>query len=95
MMSERLRERPIFSWREDTDSLTSEEQALIDRAVRRLVLLMKAYETHGVASREVIEEAVIHSLEKAEFRYYALSEHEIMHVIEWESRNEKGRRQHR
>ena len=95
MMSERLRERPIFSWREDTDSLTSEEQALIDRAVRKLVLLMKAYEAHGVARRDVIEEAVIDAFEKAEYMYYALSEHEIMQVIEWESRNEKGRRQHR
>lgn len=92
MMSEKLRERPLFNWREDKGNLTHEEQALIDRAVRRLVLLMKAYETHGVASRDVIEEAVLESFEKAELTYYAFDEREIMQIIEWEARNEKRRR---
>lgn len=90
MISEKLRQRPLFTWREDRQ-LGSEEQMLIDRATRKLVLLMKALEAHGSADRATIEEAALQGLEKAEYMYYALSEHEIMMAVEMEGRNEKSR----
>ena len=93
MISKKLEDRVLFQWREDR-RLNREEQALIDRAVRKLVLLMRAYETHGIASRETIEEAVLRAFEKCEYMYYALDENEIMSVIKMEARNERYRRNH-
>ena len=92
-MSELLRNRPIFRWREDKP-LRREEQALIDQAVRRLVMLMVALEVKGEINRDVIEEAVLKAFEKNEFVYYGLDEYGIMSVIKMEARNEEGRRRH-
>ena len=91
MISERLRDRPVFTRRADRP-LRYKEQSLIDQATRRLIMLMVALEVKGGIDRETIEEAVLKSLEKNEFVYYALDEFGIMSAIKWEARNEKGRR---
>ena len=93
MISNQLENRVLFRWKDDK-RLSCEYQSLVDKAVRKLVLLMKAYETHGIADRETIERAVIHAFETCEKRYYCFNNEEVMAVIEMETRNEKGRRKH-
>ena len=94
MISDKLADKVLFQWREDRDPFDREAKMVIDRGVRRVVMLMRAFETHGYGTREDIEEAVLQAFERAEYLYYGLDEHEIMSVIKMEGRNEKGRRKH-
>ena len=90
MLSEQLGNRVLFQWREDR-KLDREAQDLINRAVRRLVLLMRAYEVHGVGSRDAIESAVLRAFEASELAYYALDEDELMAIIRLEGENARNR----
>lgn len=98
MISERLRERPIYKDgnKSDSDSRYDREgKALIDKEVRKLVLLMRGLEVNGVMNRDQIENCVLHAFEHAEYLYYGLGEHELMMVVDKEISNDKGRKRHR
>ncbi len=95
MISEKLRVRVVYKDRFETDAERRHDaqgKALINRAVRKLVLLMRGLELHGVMTREQIENCVIRAFETAEYLYYGLSEHELMAVIDREVANDKGRK---
>ena len=94
MVSEKLKLRVVYKDRWETDAERRHDtqgKALINRAVRRLVLLMRGLELHGVMTPAQIENCVIHAFETAEYLYYGLSEHELMAVVDREVANDKGR----
>ena len=95
MISEDLRKRALFKARWETDHARihdPEAKALINRAVRKVVMLMAGLEAHGVMTREQIENCVIHEFEKAEHLYYGLQKHELMLAVDREVANDKGRK---
>lgn len=95
MVSEKLKLRIVYKDRWETDAERRHDtqgKALINRAVRRLVLLMRGLELHGVMTREQIENCVIHAFETAEYLYYGLSEHELMAVVDREVENDQRRK---
>lgn len=98
MISEKLKARVLYKDRWETDAERrhdAEGKALIHRAVRKLVLLMRSLEVHGIMTREQIENCVIHAFEQAEYLYYGLSEHELMMIVDKEIANDKGRKRNR
>lgn len=91
-LSGKLAERPLFNTRKK--SFDKDAQAVIDKAVRKLVMSMRAFELKGVMSREDIEECVLNSMENAEYLYYGLAEHELMQIIDMEINNDKRRKEY-
>ncbi len=77
MISEKLRLRLVFANRPEQE-YDKEGKALINRIVRKLVLLMKSLEAYDIMTREQIEDCVLSAFESAEYLYYALGEHELM-----------------
>lgn len=95
MISEKLKERPVYKERWETDHERKHDtqgKALINKEVRKLVLLMRGLEVNGVMTREQIENCTLKAFEHAEYLYYGLGEHELMSVVEREIANDKGRR---
>ena len=94
MIAKQLAERTLYEWREDK-KFDRDAEAVIDKAVRRLVLVMRSMEVKGGMSREDVEDCVIRAMEKAEWLYYGLDELELMSVIDKEIANDNGRKKHR
>lgn len=95
MISEALRRRALYGARVGTahERLHNPEvKILINRAVRKVVMLMAALEKHGVMTREQIEDCVLREFEKAEYLYYGLQEHELMTAVDKEIKNDKRRK---
>lgn len=95
MISEKLKERPVYKERWETDHERKHDtqgKALINKEVRKLVLLMRSLEVHGLMTREQIENCVLEAFENAEYLYYGLGEHELMMIVDKEIANDKGRR---
>ena len=91
MLSERLRQMPLFRKRSEAKA---NAPVVIGNAVRNLVLAMRMYEVCGVMSREQIEKCVLRELERAEWMYYGLDGDSLKVLLEMEKRNEKGRAGH-
>ena len=94
MIAEQLAKRTLYEWRPDK-KFDRDAEAVIDKAVRRLVLVMRSMEVKGGMSREDVEDFVIRAMEKAEWLYYGLDELELMSVIDKEIANDNGRKKHR
>lgn len=94
MISEKLEARVIYKRKHDK-KFDPEVKAIIDKAVRKLVLVMRGLEVGGTMKREDIEDCVIRSFEQAEYLYYALDEHELLNVMEREIANEQFRNSRR
>lgn len=91
MISEKLKYRLVYVER-PASRFDAEGKALINKAVRKLVLLMRSLEVHGLMTREQIENCVLEAFENAEYLYYGLGEHELMMIVDKEIANDKGRR---
>ena len=89
MVSVKLRQRILYSQKREAKI---KAPAVIDKAVRNLVLAMRIYETHGIMSREQVETCVIRAFENAEFMYYGLDKDSLMAIAEMEFGNDKARR---
>lgn len=94
MIAEQLAKRTLYEWREDK-KFGRDAEAIIDKAVRKLVLVMRSMEVKGGMSRVDVEDCVIRAMEKAEWLYYGLNELELMSVIDKEIANDNGRKKHR
>ena len=88
MLSERLRQMPLFSKRCEA---RVNAPTVIDRAVRNLVFAMRMYEVCGVMTREQVEKCVLREMERAEHLYYGLDRDTLMVIAEMERRNDEGR----
>ena len=96
-VSKSLNKRELFEktkWFAD-EKYDPVAQRVIDKHVRRLVLLMKVIEEKGMMPLDKIERCVVRAFEKAEYLYYGLGEHEIMQVVKMERENDKGRKGNR
>ena len=91
MISEKLRFRLVYAER-PRRRYDAEGKALIFKAVRKLVLLMRSLEVYEIMTREEIEDCVLTAFEKAEYLYYGLGEHELMVITDKEIANDKGRK---
>lgn len=94
MIAEQLAKRTLYEWRADK-KFDRDANAVIDKAVRRLVLVMRSLEVEGVMSREDIEDCIIRAMEKAEWLYYGLDELELMQIVDKEIANDNGRKKYR
>lgn len=94
MISEKLKARLVYVERPES-IFDAEGKALINKVVRKLVLLMRSLEVHGIMTREQIEDCVLTAFENAEYLYYGLGEHELMMIVDKEIANDKGRKRHR
>lgn len=94
MISEKLKARLVYVERPES-IFDAEGKALINKAVRKLVLLMRSLEVHGIMTREQIEDCVLTAFENAEYLYYGLGERELMMIVDKEIANDKGRKRHR
>ena len=94
MLSKKLKERPLYEWHGDK-LFDMDAEAVIDKAVRKLVLVMRSMEVKGGMSREDVEDCVIRAMEKAEWLYYGLNELELMSVVDKEIANDAGRKKYR
>ena len=94
MISKKLKERPLYEWHEDK-LFNKDAVAVIDKAARRLVLVMRSLEAEGVMTSEDIEDCVIRAMEKAEFLYYGMSKAELMQIVDKEINNDNGRKKYR
>ena len=94
MISEKLKYRLVYVER-PKEYHDKESKALINRLVRKLVLLMRSLEVHGVMTRGQIEDCVLTAFENAEYLYYGLGEHELMTIVDKEIANDKGRKKYR
>lgn len=89
MLSERLRQNPLFN---EQRRAKINAPTVIDNAVRNLVLAMRMYETQGAMNREQVETCVLRAFENAEWMYYGLDEDSLMAIAEMERNNDKARR---
>lgn len=89
MLSETLRQRPLFS---EQRQAKINAPTVIDNAVRNLVLAMRMYETQGAMDREQVETCVLRAFENAEFMYYGLDKDSLMAIARMERNNDKTRR---
>ena len=94
MISEKLKARLVYVERPES-IFDAEGKALINKVVRKLVLLMGSLEVHGIMTREQIEDCVLTAFENAEYLYYGLGEHELMMIVDKEIANDKGRKRNR
>lgn len=93
MLSERLANRTLYEWRPDK-KFDREVTDPISKAMRKLVLVMRLLEVRDGMSRSDVEDLVINALEKAEYLYYGLEEHELMQIAGKEKNNDNVREKH-
>ena len=93
MLSERLRGRELHEWRADIQA-DQKTVDVVNKAMRKLVLVMRLLEVRDGMSRSEVEDLVIGALEKAEYLYYGLEEHELMEIAGKEKRNDEVRAKH-
>jgi hypothetical protein len=93
MLSERLANRTLYEWRPDK-SFDRETIDAVNKAMRKLVLVMRLLEVRDGLSRTDVEDLVISALEKAEYLYYGLEEHELMQIAGKEKDNDNVREKH-
>lgn len=91
MLSDRLKARAVYKERK-SGRYDPQITAVITKVVRKLILVMSSIEAHGLMPREDIENCVIDAIEKAEYLYYGLKEHDLMQLVEMEIKNDKGRK---
>lgn len=93
MLSERLAKRTLYEWRPDKQ-FDREITDRVNKAMRKLVLVMRMLEVRDGLSRTDVEDLVINALEKAEYLYYGLEEHELMQIAGKEKNNDEVREKH-
>ena len=93
MLSERLANRTLYEWRPDK-TFDREITDRVNKAMRKLVLVMRTLEVRDGMSRTDVEDLVINALEKAEYLYYGLEEHELMQIAGKEKNNDEVREKH-
>lgn len=93
MLSERLAKRTLYEWRPDK-TFDREITDRVNKAMRKLVLVMRMLEVRDGLSRTDVEDLVINALEKAEYLYYGLEEHELMQIAGKEKNNDEVREKH-
>ena len=93
MLSERLATRTLYEWRPDK-KFDREITDPINKAMRKLVLVMRLLEVRDGLNRTDVEDLVINALEKAEYLYYGLEEHELMQIAGKEKNNDIVREKH-
>ena len=93
-MAAELAKRTLYEWRPDK-KFDKDAEAVIDKAVRKLALVMISLEVKNVMSPEDIEDCVINAMGKAEWLYRGLDEDELMLVIDKEIANDNARKRYR
>jgi hypothetical protein len=93
MLSERLKDRTLYEPRSEKafDRATTD---VINKAMRKLVLVMRLLEVRDGMSRSDVEDMVVSALEKAEYLYYGLEEHELLEIAGKEKANDERREKH-